>query len=281
MIIIDDKTRTIRTIPLRAKTAAETTPKLRALCEEIKLMSPTNKYPKYWRMDGGTEFSKFNKWAKLHGAQIELSPPCTHELNGVAEVYGHYIIQTAHIMIIDSGLPGEMWPHAADTATYIINCLTNPKTGKSPLQMWRDNMNINKPISLDHIRIWGSTAYVHIHKEDRVQAQKMAPCASLGHLIGYEGDNGHIYRIWDPKTGRIIRTRDVYINESKASPFTPLPPAPNDPEPAPDAPANPTAVQWKPEKELHESNVRLQIEQEDVIMGRIQTLSPSVELDAI
>ena len=133
MIIINDKTRIIQTIPLRTKTAAETTPKLRALCEEIKLMLPADKYPKYWRMDGGTEFSKFNKWAELQGIQIELSPPHTHEPNGVAEVYGHYIIQTTCTMIIDSGLPGEMWPHAADTAIYIINCLTNPKTGKSPL----------------------------------------------------------------------------------------------------------------------------------------------------
>jgi len=41
------------------------------------------------------------------------------------------------------------------------------------------------------------TAHVHIHKKDRVQAQKMAPRAITRHLIGYEGDDGRIYRIWD------------------------------------------------------------------------------------
>jgi hypothetical protein len=82
----------------------------------------------------------------------------------------------------------------------------------------------------------------------------MAPRAITRYLIGYEGDDGHIYRIWDPKTGRTIRTRDVYINESRASPSTLNDPEPI-PEPIPDIPTDPTLIQWKPEEELHKDNV--------------------------
>jgi hypothetical protein len=38
---------------------------------------------------------------------------------------------------------------------------------------------------------------------------KMLPRAKIGRLIGYEGDNGHIFKIWYLDTGKIVRSRDV------------------------------------------------------------------------
>ena len=37
----------------------------------------------------------------------------------------------------------------------------------------------------------------------------MAIRAYIRRFVGYEGDHGHIWRIWDPKTNKINRTRDV------------------------------------------------------------------------
>jgi hypothetical protein len=70
-------------------------------------------------------------------------------------------------------------------------------------------------VSLSFLRVWYAKAYVHIPKEKRVQSQKMEARAWIGHLVGYEGDNGHIYRIYDPKTKRVSRYRDVVFWEQR------------------------------------------------------------------
>ena len=56
-------------------------------------------------------------------------------------------------------------------------------------------MKINKPVLLKHIYIWGLIAYAYIYKENQVQAQKIARCVKIGHLIGYKDNNSHIYYI--------------------------------------------------------------------------------------
>jgi hypothetical protein len=70
-------------------------------------------------------------------------------------------------------------------------------------------------VSLSFLRTWYAKAYVHIPKERRVQSQKMEARAWISHLVGYEGDNGHIYRIYDPKTKKVSRHRDVVFWEQK------------------------------------------------------------------
>ena len=41
----------------------------------------------------------------------------------------------------------------------------------------------------------------------------MDPRAWIGYLVGYEGDNGHCYCIYDPKTKKISTYRDVVFWE--------------------------------------------------------------------
>ncbi|KAJ5162774.1 uncharacterized protein N7500_004604 [Penicillium coprophilum] len=76
----------------------------------------------------------------------------------------------------------------------MTNRLVNPKTKVSPLTHWRKELNVPNPEPASkHLRPWGSTAYVHISRAQRTQAQKAAPRALKGTLVGYEGDNGHIF----------------------------------------------------------------------------------------
>lgn len=37
----------------------------------------------------------------------------------------------------------------------------------------------------------------------------MDPRAWIGHLVGYNSDSGHIYRIYNPQTRKVTRHRDV------------------------------------------------------------------------
>ncbi|KAJ9480916.1 hypothetical protein VN97_g12603 [Penicillium thymicola] len=82
---------------------------------------------------------------------------------------------------------------------------------------WRQSLNLRSPdnVSLSFLRAWYAKAYVHIPKEKRVQSRKMDARAWIGHLVGYEGDNGHIYRIYDPKTKKVSRHRDVVFWEQR------------------------------------------------------------------
>jgi hypothetical protein len=70
----------------------------------------------------------------------------------------------------------------------------------------------NKP-KLFGVRVLGSLTYVLIPKEVRPKTDKFDPRALKGYLVGFEASN--IYRVWIPATDRVVRTRDVKIDESK------------------------------------------------------------------
>ncbi|EKV15208.1 hypothetical protein PDIG_16040 [Penicillium digitatum PHI26] len=204
--VVDDASRLIEGIMLKNKSDAYY--KLTAFCEKIKLL--TGRYPGIWRMDGGTEFKEFIKWGEKHGMTFEITPPYTAEPNGTVERFGGHINDIQRTMIIDAKMTEEMWPYATDTAIYIYNRLINPKTKISPLTHWRQELEIpNAEPSLKHLKPWGTTAYVHIPKPKRIQARKAAPRAWKGKLVGYEGDGGHVYKVWDPATRKLVVSRDV------------------------------------------------------------------------
>jgi hypothetical protein len=211
MVIVDDKSRQTFTIPLMTKGQASDA--LLQFCKEYKLKSPLHIYPAKWKLDAGKEFKRFRQWATKKGMEMEINSSRTPEMNGVPERIADYIAQTARTMIIDSCLPPKLWRYAVGTAAYIINRLPNNNVGDKPLAIWRRELLINQEISLDHIRIWGSKVYIHTHEEDRVQAEKTVPRTFLGHLVGYEGDNGHVYKVWVPSTNQVKRSQDVIIKE--------------------------------------------------------------------
>ncbi|KAJ5876478.1 uncharacterized protein N7529_002062 [Penicillium soppii] len=208
--IVDDATRMGRGIC--TKTKEEISTRMIEFCEEMKLL--IGRYPGIWRLDNGTEFKRFITWGKKRGFVFELTPPYTAEPNGTAEWYGGYINEIGRTMIVDSGLDETLWPFAHQAAIYIVNRLANSETGKSPITLWRELLHIqNTKPTLKHLRPWGSTAYVHIPKDKRVQSRKAAPRAWKGYLIGYEGDGGHVYQIWDPVNQEMKRSRDVAFHK--------------------------------------------------------------------
>ena len=156
----------------------EAADKMIAYCKAFKNL--IGHYPLRVRLDGGSEFSKFTKWAKNKGIQIQLTPPRTPEPNNVTERYTGYLNQTARTMIIDAGLPEFLWPYAIETAAYTINRIVNPNETESPLQKFRKDLGHDHSkalTSIKHLQIWGTRCYKHIPKEDRVQARKVAPRA--------------------------------------------------------------------------------------------------------
>ena len=50
-------------------------------------------------------------------------------------------------------------------------------------------------LNILYMRCYGTTAYVHIKGLESIQLRKLAPRAKKGCLVGYKGNNGHIYHI--------------------------------------------------------------------------------------
>jgi len=63
------------------------------------------------------------------------------------------------------------------------------------------------------IYILGSLTYVLIQRAERNASDKFDPRALKGYLVGFEASN--IYRVWIPATDRVVRTRDVRIDETE------------------------------------------------------------------
>ena len=122
MIITDDIIR-YRLIPYLA-TKADASPVLQKFAEEMR--QKMGCWPQEQRIDGGTEFSVFAKWAKSMYITVTLSAPYVYEQNGVSEFSGFYLLQIARTMRIDAGVPQELQLEAINIATYIINRLRKP-----------------------------------------------------------------------------------------------------------------------------------------------------------
>ena len=99
----------------------------------------------------------------------------------------------------------------ADMIVYLKNRSPTSAVATTPYELWHDV----KP-NLSHLRIIGSTTYVHVPKEKRT---KLDTHSHKGILIGYEGTNQ--YKIWDLTRNDVVVSRDVVFIEGKPVNQTP------------------------------------------------------------
>jgi len=55
-----------------------------------------------------------------------------------------------------------------------------------------------------YMQRYSTTAYMHIKGLKNIKLKKLAPHAKKGQLVGYKGNNSHIYRVWIPIENKII-----------------------------------------------------------------------------
>ena len=68
-----------------------------------------------------------------------------------------------------------------------------------------------KDVSYDHLRVFGCKAFVHILKDERSKLDvKVKPCIFLGY-----GHEKFGYRLWDPLSRKIVRSKDVVFLEDQ------------------------------------------------------------------
>ncbi len=176
------------------------------------------------RLDGGTEFGG-QKWIDFitkRGIQQQPTVPYTPEQDGVSERGFRTVFERARAVAIDQGIPKNLWPELFRGVVYILNrTATSTLKDVTPIEAVNSLLfGDNRRPSMDHLRVLGSKAYVHIPKQRRVQSDKLGDRAVKGILVGFEGN--HIYRVYIPgRRGGIVRTSTIEVDEGNDLPDYP------------------------------------------------------------
>jgi hypothetical protein len=110
-------------------------------------------------------------------------------------------------MLSAKQVPKLFWAEAANWTFYLLNrCPTHAVKNITPQEAWSGV----KP-SVQHLRVWGCVAHVHIPEAKRGKLDdKSFPCIMLG-----VSDESKGYRLFDPKTKRVVVSKDVIFEEEK------------------------------------------------------------------
>ena len=111
-------------------------------------------------------------------------------------------------MLYDQDMPKFLWEEDYNIAVYVQNRVPHKALGKVTLE---SVFTGSKP-EVSHIRIFGSMVYCHIPDEKR---KKLDQTAEKGFLMGYS-ENAKAYRIYIPKSRKIVVRRDVKFMEERA-----------------------------------------------------------------
>jgi hypothetical protein len=122
----------------------------------------------------------------------------------VAEKLNRVLMERARAMLIESGLPDEMWAEAVVTANYIRNRTPVSAHGKTPWEAF-----YGKKPDVSHMRVFGARAFMHVPGALR---HKLEPVSEKGWFIGYKAD-AKAYRILRERDNRVIVSRDVIVDE--------------------------------------------------------------------
>jgi hypothetical protein len=150
---------------------------------------------------------EFEEFCKKCGIARQKTTPYTHQQNGVAERMNMTLMEKERSMLSGAELGQEFWAEAMGTTCYLVN--RSPSSvldDKIPHKVWP-----RKKPSLQHLRVFGCDAYVHVPKENKSKLDKRAEkCIFIGYKDGVKG-----YKIWNPETKKIVYSRDVVFREVK------------------------------------------------------------------
>lgn len=115
---------------------------------------------------------EFEKLASIiltkYGTHTQYSNVHTPQQNGVAERRMRTVQEKMRALLFHAKLPGPMWGEAVLTTTYLLN-RTSTKAispSRTPYELW-----YNKKPDLNHLKVFGCTAYVHIPAANRNKLQ--------------------------------------------------------------------------------------------------------------
>ncbi|CAL9001899.1 unnamed protein product, partial [Prunus brigantina] len=136
---------------------------------------------------------------------VKLNVAYSPQQNGVAERKNRTVVEMAKSMLHEKGIPYEFWAEAVNTAVYLLNrCPSKSLNKVTPFEAYTGR----KP-GIAHLKIFGSPCHVHIPSALRHKLEENShKCIFVGYGIYEKG-----YRLFDPKSRKIIMSRDVHFDE--------------------------------------------------------------------
>ncbi|CAM9438182.1 unnamed protein product, partial [Chrysoparadoxa australica] len=169
---------------------------------------------RYMRADNAGEHQgRLKDICRRYGVQIEFTASNTPQQNGVVERAIAAVRRQAVAMLEASDFTddekGKLWAECINTATYLANigpCAAN----KNHSSRW-SCFHGERPQILQHLRRFGGVGYVATR--NRFKA-KMGRKAQRCKMVGYAKDHaGETYRMYNPRTQRVILSRDIRWDE--------------------------------------------------------------------
>ncbi|RVW94063.1 Retrovirus-related Pol polyprotein from transposon TNT 1-94 [Vitis vinifera] len=127
-----------------------------------------------------------------------------------------HLMEVARSLMIASKVPKQLWGEAVLTASYLINRMPSRILQfKTPCQILLATYPSARIISSIPVKVFGCTAFVHIHKSQR---GKLDPTATKCIFLGYS-PNQKGYKCYSPTTKKFYTSMDVTFFENQ--PFYP------------------------------------------------------------
>jgi hypothetical protein len=145
------------------------------------------------------------------GIALQRIAPYAHWQHGRVERQCGTFVPMALAMIHGAGLDRCYWAMAMHAATYIRNRVWSDGANGMPYQLVT-----GLPPVLKYLRVFGCPCYVHIDKHLR---RKLDDRDWKGVFVGYALDSP-VYLIWNPRTQRLVRSRNVVFDELSTVGFT-------------------------------------------------------------
>jgi hypothetical protein len=169
--------------------------------------SVTNKKMVYIHTDNTPEFSG-SLWITFcneNGIVMVPTAPYSSGSNGTTERSIGVTTGSVRIMLNDAKVSMRWWAEAWAYIKMVENLLPSAcHPGVMPEEKFT-----GKKQDVGHICVWGCIAFVYIPSEK--DGGKLGDHGQKGRLVGMKGHE--IYRVLVPKTGQIIRSRNVVFEE--------------------------------------------------------------------
>lgn len=174
-----------------------------------KVEVETGRSIKCLRTDRGGEYTslEFTDYCNTHGIRRQLTTAYTPQQNGIAERKNRTVMNMVRSLLVTRKVPRSFWPDAVMWTFHILNrSPTHAVKDITPQEAWSGV----KP-NVEYFRVWGSLAHAHIPDEKR---HKLDDKSTVCVLIGFSEESKG-YKLYNPKTKKVIISRDVVFEEGK------------------------------------------------------------------
>ncbi|PPR04698.1 LOW QUALITY PROTEIN: hypothetical protein CVT26_015022 [Gymnopilus dilepis] len=177
-------------------------------------------------MDPAFMSEEWQTYLRENGIKHKTGAAYSHASNGMAERAIRTVIEGTRAMLVDSGLPWNLWAEASKTFCDVRNLLPSSRhPGVVPEEMWT-----GKRQDVSHLWPFGCVAYAKIAPE--IDQSKLAPRSIKYTMIGYFGRDA--YKLYNRASKVVIKARNIVFEEGEAHMTSASVSPPHNPEDVPE-----------------------------------------------